>query len=87
MVLPTVAFADDSAVAKSDLSQSQTEEKRKTLLGDATGAIQDTQAALKHLDDGKTKEALAALERATGWFAKIKASIEDFLKSSRPKNS
>jgi hypothetical protein len=23
----------------------------------------------------------------TGWFAKIKASIEDFLKSSQPKNS
>jgi hypothetical protein len=32
VVLPTVAFADDSAVAKSDKSQSQTEEKRKTLL-------------------------------------------------------
>jgi hypothetical protein len=67
VVLPTVAFADDSAVAKSDpQSQSQTEEKRKTLLADATGAIQETQAALKHLDEGKTKEALAALERATG---------------------
>jgi hypothetical protein len=66
VVLPTVAFPDDSVVAKSDQSQSQTEEKRKTLLGDATGAIQDTQAALKHLDEGKPKEALAALERATG---------------------
>jgi hypothetical protein len=66
VVLPTVAFADDSAVAKSDQSQSQTEEKRKSLLGDATGAIQDTQAALKYLDESKTKEALAALERATG---------------------
>ena len=61
VVLPTVAFADDSAVAKSDQSQSQTEEKRKTLLSDATGAIQDTQAALKHLDEGKPKDALAAL--------------------------
>ncbi len=66
VVLPTVAFADDSVVAKSDQSQSQTEEKRKTLLGDATGAIQDTQAALKHLDESKPKEAMAALERATG---------------------
>jgi len=65
-VLPTVAIADDPVVAKSDQSQSQTEEKRKALLGDATGAIQDTQAALKHLDEGKTKEALAALQRATG---------------------
>ena len=36
------------------------------MLGDATGAIQDTQAALKHLDESRTKEALAALERATG---------------------
>jgi hypothetical protein len=67
VVLPTIACADESAVAKSDpQSQSQTEQKRKTLLADATGAIQETQAALKHLDEGKTKEALAALERATG---------------------
>lgn len=67
VALPTGAFADNSAVAKSDpQSQSQTEEKRKTLLADATGAIQETQTALKHLDEGKTKEALAALERATG---------------------
>ena len=66
VVLPTVAIADDPVVAKSDQSQSQTEEKRKALLGDATGAIQDTQAALQHLDEGKTKEALAALQRATG---------------------
>ncbi len=66
-VLPTVAFADNSAVTKSDpQSQSQTEEKRKALLADATAAIQETQAALKHLDEDKTKEALAALERATG---------------------
>ena len=67
VVLPTAAPAADSAIAKSDpQSQSQTEEKRKALLADATDAIQETQAALKHLDEGKTKEALAALERATG---------------------
>jgi YfdX protein len=66
-VLPTVDFADNSAVTKSDpQSQSQTEEKRKALLADATAAIQETQAALKHLDEDKTKDALAALERATG---------------------
>jgi hypothetical protein len=35
-------------------------------MADATSAIQETQAALKFLDDGKTKEALAALARATG---------------------
>jgi hypothetical protein len=42
-----------------------TEEKHKTLMADATSAIQETQAALEHLDEGKTKEAVAALERAT----------------------
>jgi YfdX protein len=67
LALPIVAVADNSAAAKSNPQpQSQTEEKRRTLLADATAAIQETQAALKHLDDGKTKEALAALERATG---------------------
>ena len=56
-VLPTVAFADNSAVTKSDpQSQSQTEEKRKALLADATAAIQETQAALKHLEDLIRKE-------------------------------
>ncbi len=66
-VLPTVAFANEPAPVKSDpQSQSETEEKRKALLTDATGAIQETQEALRHLDDGKTKEALVALERATG---------------------
>jgi hypothetical protein len=65
-ILPTVALAE-TASAKSDAqTQSQTEDKRKTLMADATSAIQETQAALKHLDDGNTKEALAALERATG---------------------
>lgn len=59
--------ADNSASAKPDSqTQSQTEDKRKTLMADATSAIQETQAALKHLDDGKTKDALSALERATG---------------------
>jgi hypothetical protein len=67
LVRPTVGFADDSRITKADpQSQSRTEEKRKSLLSDATGAIQETQAALKHLDAGKTREALAALERATG---------------------
>jgi hypothetical protein len=67
VILPTVALAEKSATAKPDAqTQSQTEEKRKTLLADATSAIQETQAALKYLDDGKPKEALSALERATG---------------------
>ena len=66
-VLPTTVFADTKATVKPDpQTQNQAEEKRKTLLADATSAIQETQTALKHLDDGKNKEALAALERATG---------------------
>ncbi len=66
-LLPTAVFADTKAPAKPDTqTQNQTEEKRKTLLADATSAIQETQAALKLLDDGKKQEALAALERATG---------------------
>ena len=66
---PTGAFANQtvSTTAKPDSqSQSETEEKRKTLMADATSAIEETQAALKQLDDGKTQGALAALERASG---------------------
>lgn len=66
-LLPTAVLADTKAPAKPDpQTQNQTEEKRKTLLADATSAIQETQNALKLLGDGKKKEALAALERATG---------------------
>jgi YfdX protein len=69
VLLPTAAFADNSAppAAKADTqTQSQTEEKRKTLIADATSAIQETQSALKHLDEANPQDALAALERATG---------------------
>ncbi len=63
----STASTAPAAPAKPDpQTQQQTEEKRKTLMADATSAIQETQAALKDLDEGKTKEALAALERATG---------------------
>jgi hypothetical protein len=65
--LSTAAFAENKASAKpATQAQKQTEEKRKTLLADATSAIQETQSALKDLDSGKNREALAALERATG---------------------
>ena len=61
------ALATATTTAKTDpQAQEQTAEKRKTLIADATSAIGETQIALKQLDDGKTKEALAALERATG---------------------
>ncbi len=60
-------LADGSTAAKTDSqTQEQTEEKRKTLMADATAALAETQGALKLLDSGKKKEALAALERATG---------------------
>ena len=47
-------------------TQEQTEEKRKTLMADATAALAETHKALALLDAGKKKEALAALERASG---------------------
>ena len=61
-------FADTPpATAKTDpQTQQQTEEKRKALMADATAALAETQGALTLLDSGKKKEALAALERATG---------------------
>jgi hypothetical protein len=69
LLVPTAALAQSSAptAPKTDShAQSQTDDKRKALIADATSAIQETQAALKHLDDGKAKDALASLERATG---------------------
>lgn len=47
-------------------TQDQTAEKRKKIMQEASSAIAETQNALKALDGGKTKEALAALERSTG---------------------
>jgi hypothetical protein len=67
VILPAVAVAADAGAAKAEPhTQSTTEEKRKTLIADATSAIQETQSALKTLDEGKTSQAIAALERATG---------------------
>jgi hypothetical protein len=66
-VVPSVVRADTPRAPSTDSqTQSQTEDKRKALLADATSAIQETQSALKQLDDNKPQEALAALERATG---------------------
>jgi hypothetical protein len=60
-------LADAPGTAKMDRqTQEQTAEKRKALIADATSAIGETQNALNQLDAGKKKEALAALERATG---------------------
>ena len=46
--------------------QKATQEKRNALASDAANAIHETQKALKYLSKGKTKEALGALEHATG---------------------
>ena len=46
--------------------QDQTAEKRKELFEEATTAIRETKNALKALDENKSEEALAALERASG---------------------
>jgi YfdX protein len=67
LILPSMAVSADSVRAKADpQTQKETEDKRKALMADATSAIQETQAALKTLDEGKTSQAIAALERATG---------------------
>jgi hypothetical protein len=47
-------------------TQDQMAEKRQKISQEAMTAIRETQNALKSLDDGKTKEALSALERTTG---------------------
>lgn len=46
--------------------QDQTAEKRKEITAEAMAAISETRNALKALDEGKKKDALSALERATG---------------------
>jgi hypothetical protein len=60
-------LADAPAAAQTNSqAQEQTTEKRKALMAEATAALAETRGALKLLDSGKKKEALGALERATG---------------------
>lgn len=71
---PVTSYAEDKAAevtANADkkvekTKQDKTAEKRKEIIGEATAAIRETQNALKALDEKKEKDALAALERATG---------------------
>ena len=44
----------------------QTEQKRQKIAKEALAALQESSKALKFLDEGKTEDALAALEKATG---------------------
>jgi hypothetical protein len=62
------AGKDDGKVEKkaAKAEQEQTAEKRKEIVEEATVAIRETQNALKALDEKKDKEAIAALEQATG---------------------
>lgn len=47
-------------------SDQKTTDKRKEIVSEAVSTLRETQDALKLLDEGKSKEALSALERATG---------------------
>lgn len=49
-----------------ETAQKQSMEKRKQITEEAVAALRETQNALKALDDNKTTDALAALERASG---------------------
>lgn len=49
-----------------ETKQDRTAEKRRKIMEEATVAIRETQNALKALDEKKTQDALAALERASG---------------------
>ena len=74
LMVPSLAsYAED----KADLSleanaqveqdtQDQTAEKRKEIIAEAVSALSETRSALKALDEEKTKDALSALEKATG---------------------
>lgn len=53
-------------VETSKRSSQKTTDKRKEIVSEAVSALRETQDALKLLDEGKNKEALAAVERATG---------------------
>ncbi len=75
-IAPASATPSDSQQRSADLESVQTdvnrhsleqlEEKRKEITDDAVSALEQSYAALKALESGSTKDALAALEIATG---------------------
>ena len=74
--------ADVQAMAKNDIQNRQNEaerQARQSIDKDAVEAIDQTRRAVKAITDGKTDEAIAAIERATG---KI-----DVLTSRNPKTA
>ncbi len=73
LALTPVAYAEtnNNVTANADqkveqTAQDKTAEKRRAILQEATAAIRETQNALKALDEKKSDDALAALERASG---------------------
>lgn len=67
----TAAYADEKVTTQATAevkqgTQDQMAEKRKEIMTEAVTALQETRNALKALDDNKTRDALAALEKATG---------------------
>ena len=80
LTLPPVAIAETAPPEKaaktaqssqraqtgSPRAQDKTAEKRKEIVSEAIAALRETENALKALDENKAKEALSALERATG---------------------
>ncbi|PVA05659.1 YfdX family protein [Thalassorhabdomicrobium marinisediminis] len=60
-----------------DEATAQVDEKRKTLLEDATRALEETEAAVKALDEGDTQAALDALAVATGKLQSVVARDPD----------
>ncbi len=73
-VLNPLTFAANNSIEETikedkkveETKQEKTAEKRKEILSEATSAINETRKALKMLDEKKTKEALEALEKASG---------------------
>jgi hypothetical protein len=55
----------DNQATKAESNQ-KTTEKRKQVVSEAVATLRETQDALTQLDEGKSKEALSSLERATG---------------------
>ncbi len=65
----TTQPTDEKAATRAETnkrSEKKTGDKRKEIVGEAVSTIRETQDALKLLDEGKDKDALAAVERATG---------------------
>ena len=72
--------AEDKATKAETTKRSaqKTTDKRKEIVSEAVSTLRETQDALKLLDDGKSKEALYAVERATGKLEIILAAIQKY---------